>query len=123
MIDTPEGTPAVPAEALASDAQYRCDVSFLGEHAVIAVMGELDLASAPELLREVQGTLALPLNAVAVDLSEVSFMDSSGIHTLLVAKSSAEERGIDFCIVSPSRQGRYVIDVAGLTAHFGLDPA
>ena len=123
MIDTPEDSTHMPTEPVASDGQFRCDVSFLDEHAVIDVRGELDLATAPELLREVQGTLVLPLNAVRLNLGEVSFLDSSGIHTLLVAKSSAEERGIEFTLATVSRQSRYVLEIAGLTAHFGLNGA
>jgi anti-sigma B factor antagonist len=121
MIDTPEDSAQMPIDPVAGDGQFRCDVSFLDEHAVIDVRGELDLATAPELLRELQGTLVLPLSGVAVDLSALTFLDSSGIHTLLVGKANADERGIEFTITAVSRPGRYVLDIAGLTAHFGID--
>jgi anti-sigma B factor antagonist len=123
MIDTPEESTEAPVEGSVAHVPFRCDLSFVDEHAIVAVQGELDLATAPELLRELQGTLVLPLKGVSVDLSALTFLDSSGIHTLLVAKANAEERGIEFTVTAVSRPGRYVLDIAGLTAHFGIDRA
>ncbi len=121
MIDTPDDSTQSLDEVAVNDAAFRCDVSFVDEHAIVTVAGELDLATGPELLREVQGALALPLKAVTVDLGGLSFMDSSGIHALLVARSNAVERGMEFALAPVSRQGAYVLEVAGLSAHFGLD--
>jgi len=60
---------------------------------VIAVGGELDLASAPELSR----ALAAPGGAedapVRLDLSAVTFIDSSALRALLLAGRQLAERG------------------------------
>jgi anti-sigma B factor antagonist len=122
MIKTPrDGAPPRHEDEPSAAAPYGCDVSFVDEHALVAVRGELDLATGPELLRELQATLVLPLTAVTIDLAKLSFMDSSGIHVLLVARTSAEERGIAFSLTGISSQGRRVLEVAGLAEHFGLD--
>jgi anti-anti-sigma factor len=123
MIETPEDSTPTSATGLGNPAPFRCDVSFADEHAVVAVRGELDLATAPELLREVQATIVLPLEGVTVDLRDVTFLDSSGIHSLLVGKSSAEERGVTFSLTSVPRRCRLVLEISGLAPHFGLDDA
>lgn len=123
MIEASRDIPEAPPEASDADVPFRCDVSYVDEHATVAVRGELDLATAPVLLREVLATLVLPVDAVTVDLALVTFLDSSGIHTLLVAKSNAEERGIAFTLASVSRQGHLVLEVSGLSEHFGLTPS
>ena len=122
MIETPrDDIPSHPDGDPSVVVPFRCDVSFVDEHAVIAVRGELDLATGPELLREVQATLVLPLTAVTIDLAKVSFMDSSGIHVLLVARTSAMERGIELALTGVSKQGHRVLELAGLIEHFRLD--
>ena len=45
------------------------------EHAVVALSGELDLASAPQLQRVVHGLLARGHNCLTINLDEVTFID------------------------------------------------
>jgi anti-sigma B factor antagonist len=59
------------------------DIRCVGRRAVVRVAGEIDLATAPGLRAALdQAASAAPLE-VWVDLSDVGFMDSTGIHTLL----------------------------------------
>ncbi len=57
---------------------------------LIHLRGELDLASVPEL-EEVLG--AADATRIEVDLSELSFIDSSGAAALVRARQAAEESG------------------------------
>ena len=99
---------------------FRCDVLFVGDHAVAVVRGDLDLSTAPRLLREILATLALPITGVTVDLAYVTFLDSSAVHTLLTSRSRAIERGIEFRLESVPRHARLVFATCELLDMFGL---
>jgi anti-anti-sigma factor len=51
--------------------------------AVLGVQGEIDLATAPELREVLLPVLERQTGPVVVDLSEVPFMDSTGVHVLV----------------------------------------
>jgi anti-sigma B factor antagonist len=51
--------------------------------AVLCLHGELDLGTAPQLREVMQPVLERQTGPVVLDLSEVSFMDSTGVHLLL----------------------------------------
>jgi anti-sigma B factor antagonist len=51
--------------------------------AVLSVQGELDLSTAPVLREVLLPVLENQTGPVVVDLSEVSFMDSTGVHVLV----------------------------------------
>jgi anti-sigma B factor antagonist len=122
MIETPEPETAPPAMSDPSDlAPFRCDTSFVDEHATLTVRGELDLATAPVLQREAMAALALPLHGLVIDFSGVTFLDSSGIAALIAARRAAIERGVTFALVSVSRSGRLTLELAGLSELFGID--
>ena len=68
----------------------------------IVVRGELDLATAPRL----QAALADPRRrAVLVDLSGLTFMDSTGVRTLLQASEDASSAGSELVFVLPRDGG------------------
>jgi anti-sigma B factor antagonist len=54
---------------------------------VIRVGGELDLATVPTLEQELEEALRRPTGAVVVDLSDLQFIDSTGIAVLVQAMS------------------------------------
>ena len=59
----------------------------------LALRGELDLASAPALKRELSDALASGAERVVVDLRELEYMDSSGLLVLLDAHQRLREDG------------------------------
>jgi anti-sigma B factor antagonist len=67
--------------------------------AVIGVRGEIDLETAP-LLREVLlPVLEHRTGAVVVDLSEVTFLDSTGVHVLVESVQRLEPQNRRFAAV------------------------
>lgn len=60
---------------------------------IIRLRGELDLASAPQLSVTVAEAASTGTEAVTLDLSEVTFIDSSALRTLVVAGRQLSERG------------------------------
>lgn len=86
------------------------------------VAGELDLATAPALGEAVAGLLAAgePLTLV-LDLSEVSFLDSSGLGALLQARAEVLAAGGRLTLARVQPGPRRVIAIAGLASTFGIE--
>jgi anti-anti-sigma factor len=65
---------------------------------VIALEGELDLSSTELLGQCVNTVLEKHPESVAIDARGLTFMDSSGLRSLLLARASANEAGVAFRI-------------------------
>jgi anti-sigma B factor antagonist len=110
----------------ASDSEY--DTAGLATRVIhadasidVVVAGELDLASAPQLQREVLALLALPVNTVALDLDALTFMDSSGLNVLNQVRNAAEDRGIKLTLCNVRHPVRQVLDVTRMTELFTIE--
>ena len=68
---------------------------------VIAVAGELDIATAPKLCARLDASRAGRKPRLLVDLTEVDFCDSTGLRALLGAASEVRAHGGRFAIVCP----------------------
>jgi anti-anti-sigma factor len=66
--------------------------------AVVALEGEHDMASVPQL-EQALGNALLTCSQLVVDLSSVEFIDSSTIHTLVRMKREADDKRCDFRLV------------------------
>lgn len=83
---------------------------------VVALSGELDLATA-DTLRSCLGPLVQGASApdrLVLDLSDLSFVDASGISALLVVQRALDSRGGTLVLRSPSRLVRRVMKVLEL---------
>ena len=84
--------------------------------AVVAVDGEHDLSTVPELRERLESLIEGEVS-VAVDLAHATFVDSSVLAALIAADKLSAERGLGFAVALPpdSAEGvRRVIDVTGL---------
>jgi anti-sigma B factor antagonist len=97
---------------------FACRVFFVSERAIVAVSGDIDLATAPKVERKINEALALPISGIRVDLGDVTFLDSSGLHVLLQAQSRANERGIAFALAAVPREAMRVLELTGMTERF-----
>jgi anti-sigma B factor antagonist len=79
---------------------------------VIAVAGEIDVSTAPQLERALAEAGAE--KRVVLDLSECQFIDSSGLRTLLGARSAAESAGGSLALVVADSGLLRVFEVVGL---------
>jgi anti-sigma B factor antagonist len=84
----------------------------LGDGIVVAVTGEIDLATVAcvedELLQAAQSH-----DLVVLDLREVSFMDSTGLHLAIVADRRIRERGGRLVIVQDSPRLSRLFELTG----------
>jgi anti-sigma B factor antagonist len=88
----------------------RVTVQPLEDARVIRAAGELDMSSVPALEHELDAARAEAVTAL-LDLSEVTFIDSSGLHLLLDASRKAGSNGGSFFIVRPSPAVRRLIEL------------
>ena len=83
--------------------------------APIVVRGEIDAATAPALTADLGRALATGSGPVEVDLSAVTFIDSSGLRALIIARHEAEAVGNTLRIVATSDVVSRLLEVTGLT--------
>ena len=86
-------------------------------HNVVALHGEIDLERAPGVRRLLLGCVERGKDML-VDLSAVSYIDSSGIANLIEALQSAKTKDLRFALVSVSEQAKRVLKLARLDTVF-----
>ncbi|WP_406391187.1 STAS domain-containing protein [Streptomyces sp. NBC_00882] len=93
----------------------RCVPFATGDRAIVMVLGEVDLTTAPQLTEAVASALGLGVKGVDVDFSGVSFCDCSGLNALLLVRHRCQERGVAFSVLGPvSPLVRRLVQVTGL---------
>lgn len=90
-----------------------------GDTTIVALSGDVDLDNSPEvrnvLLESVSGK-----RAVLVEMSAVSYIDSSGIASLVEAYQSARRERTPFALVSVSDAAMRVLELARLDQVFSI---
>jgi anti-anti-sigma factor len=90
-----------------------------GGDPLVKLSGELDMASAETLRETVDSILGEHPQRIVFELSQLTFMDSSGIAILILASNNVERVEL----LNPQTIVRRVIEVAGLTGILWLDPS
>jgi anti-sigma B factor antagonist len=83
---------------------------------VIEPHGELDLATADQLHAALTAALEGSTKTIVLDLSRLTFIDSSGIHLIVLAIQITAERGREFFLRRGPRGIQATFDLAGITA-------
>jgi anti-sigma B factor antagonist len=65
---------------------------------VMCLVGELDVSTAPILLNDIRGVIALRKHLI-LDVHLLSYIDSTGLSTLLSAQTAKQELGGSVCLV------------------------
>ena len=81
---------------------------------VMVLTGETDLATTPELCHELTALLATGARHMTVDVSALTFADSTSIQALMLAALTLQRRGGDLTLLSPQPVGhRARVEQAG----------
>ena len=62
------------------------------------------------------------LATLGLDLTDMTFLDSSGVSVLVEVRSQAQERGINMEIVAVSPPAARILTIVGLAESFGIPP-
>jgi len=99
------------------------DRTDLDSEPVLAVRGEIDVAVAKLLSKELD-SLADAASArsgrAVIDLSAVGFIDSSGVRELLKTQRRLQSSGGELVLRAPSAACRRVLDVSGASVEFTI---
>ena len=87
-----------------------------GDVAVIALTGELDVSGAALLEHEIERLLAdHDPRGVVLDLSELDFMDSTGLRLVVLTDVKAKEESREFALVRGRADVHRVFEITRMT--------
>lgn len=84
------------------------------DYVIVTLRGELDLASAPATARILRAAVA-PHLRIIVDLTEVTFIDCSGVAELLSARAQVEQAGGALLLTGLHPRVRRILSLLKLT--------
>jgi len=90
-----------------------------GGYSIISLVGEVDLHFSPKAREEILKTLKNKEN-ILVDLSEVSYIDSSGIASLVEGYQLSKKSEQSFGLLSVSNAALQVLKLARLDSVFPI---
>ncbi|MUL44144.1 STAS domain-containing protein [Streptomonospora sp. PA3] len=104
----------MPGQTGAGDARFDA-----GESAVVAIQGEIDIATADDMRDRMLAAAGEPGCAVLIaDLSEVDFFDASGVRALMAVRRRLAARGVRMVLGGPSAAVVRTLEVLGLVGGF-----
>ena len=111
-----------PPKLIPTEPIFELRLSQAAETLVVEVVGEVDMATAPELTQAIDaGMLNESVRRVVVDLTDVTFLDSSALNALVHGQRDLTERKIVFRVVSPADQNvQRIFEIAQLAVALGV---
>ena len=94
-----------------------------GEIVIVALKGRLDSSSAPQLGKSVEKVLLASHPKLAVDMSGVTFIDSSGLSALVQVMKRCRERQGAMVIFGLQQTVRMIFELTRLDKAFDLFPS
>jgi anti-sigma B factor antagonist len=101
-------------DVLTSHAAFRVESRRVGDCQVIELIGELDVATAPILKAAIDQMSPIP-DHIQIDLTELTFIDSTGLRLLLQASRLVGGR---IWLKGTSLFVARILDVAGISDYF-----
>lgn len=100
-----------------SDVQYKQREQ--GDFTIIELSGRIDLSSSPGFRRQLLNTITHN-NNLLIDLSRVSYIDSSGVACLVEAYQAARTKSLQFGLVGVTDPVRNVLRLSRLERMFPM---
>jgi len=91
-----------------------------GSTPVIAVSGEIDVATAPQLRECLHRVIAQGESTIVLDLLDVTFLDSTALGVLVGALKRCREAGGDLHVVVADPRIMKIFEITGLTNVFTI---
>lgn len=89
---------------------------------VLALEGEIDLHESPQIKEKMQPLLAAKLPQIVIDLSEVSYIDSSGLALFIETMQRVQTYGGRFAMCGLRPSVKSIFEIARLDQVFRLFP-
>lgn len=81
---------------------------------VIELTGELDLSGVTRASEAFGEAFESGARSIVLDLRDLDFLDSTGVHTILKAEHRAREEGRSFVLVRGPRQVQRIFEITGM---------
>jgi anti-sigma B factor antagonist len=95
----------------------------VSDYPVVTLHGEADIYSAPVLRDGLSALIESGTKAVVVDLTEVAFLDSTGLGVLVSARNAATEAGSTLPIACNDGRILKLFRITGLEQVFDIHPS
>ncbi|MHB1988742.1 MAG: STAS domain-containing protein [Acidimicrobiales bacterium] len=102
------------------DEVFKIAAQLEGETPVLSVRGEVDVSTAPELRERLVEVAQDGTKTVVVDLSEVTFLDSTALGVLVSGLKRFQAAGGDLKLVVNGRAVAKVLEITGLIEVFQI---
>ena len=99
------------------------DARVRGDRQIVALGGELDIASAPMLEATVAEACAAGVAEVVLDMGSVEFIDSSGLNAIMRGKRLCEAHECVYTLTPAQRPAQGVFEAAGVVERLPFRPA
>jgi anti-sigma B factor antagonist len=87
---------------------------------LLKLSGELDMATAPHLEREIASASDSQPQAIVLDLRELDFIDSTGLRTLITEHERSLQSGRTFALVQGSKQVDRLMSITRVSEHLQI---
>lgn len=114
-------TRAFEPAASCGDEMFTITASNKDDEAVVVLVGELDISTAPRLAEALQCLPRSGQRRTVVDVSALSFCDSSGLAVLVHARQRHEALGIRLILTGATSALKRLLGITGLGAYLGTD--
>jgi anti-anti-sigma factor len=93
---------------------WRLDVGRADGVATLSPQGDLDMETSPDLIETANREVTGGAHRVVINLSAVTFVDSSGIGALVMLWRTIGDQPGGFAITAPSRAVQSVLETTGI---------
>lgn len=90
---------------------------------VVAVAGDLDLATSPDFARVVSELRVGTDAAVVLDVGELTFVDSSGLNAIVAAARAVEACGGSFTVAGAGSHVERLFEIVHLHESVAIEPS
>ena len=121
-MESDDGRHGLSVGSASVNSDFQVDVRTDGSAAIIAVSGELDLATAPALESELERVARSEseLELLVLDLRKLQFMDSTGLSVIVKAHQRLSDDGRNLCLIRGPQQVQRLLDVTGVAERVRL---
>ena len=104
------------------DPVFHVDASGVNHQALVRFVGELDLAGVKQAQDQVLDVLdQCPRGALILDLADLTYCDSAGIHVLLRLRTETEARGREMILRHLQPWVARILELAGVRDQFTIE--
>jgi anti-sigma B factor antagonist len=105
---------------MASSSSFTLQSQDLPDGKLLAVHGDIDFGSSPDLRQDILDTLQTHPQRLVIDLANVSYMDSSGLATLVEALQQQRQAGRKLILSALQPRVMSIFEIARLHTLFTL---